>query len=213
MQAGSYVIAGIGTGIGKTLMSTIVAEALTADYYKPIQCGSLHQSDSKFVELHINNSKTVVHREQFRLKTPSSPHEAARREGVCIKMKELGLPQTKNRIVIEPAGGLMVPLNEDELFIDWIEHIELPVILVSDIYLGSINHTLLSIEAIQRRNLKIKGLIFNHHPKKATEEVIAHYSQLPILLQVRSHPQITKKIIRQYASELLRNCKSLNVEL
>lgn len=197
-----FVVAGIGTGIGKTFISSIVTEALEADYYKPIQAGSLRQTDAMFVKKHISNSRSVIHPEQYRLKTPASPHYAAAKEGLHIRVKELKLPNTTNTIIVEPAGGLMVPLNDQELYIDWIQKIKLPVILVSDIYLGSINHTLLTVEALRNRKIKIAGIIFNHHPFQPTEYIIHQYTGLPILLQVRKHTRLTQHIVREYAAEL-----------
>ncbi len=213
MRNKGYVIAGIGTGIGKTFISTIVTEALQSDYYKPIQAGSLRSSDSQFVRKNISNSKSVIHPEQYRLKTPASPHYAASREGVQIKMKHLLLPVTDNILIVELAGGLMVPLNDDELYIDWIQYIKLPVILVSDIYLGSINHTLLSVEALRKRNITISGLIFNHAPKQSTEYIITHYTQLPVLLQVNRHTKLNKALVKKYAKQMLYNCDILNLNL
>ncbi len=209
----AYVITGIGTGIGKTLVSAIFTEALQADYYKPIQAGGLRNSDSNFIRKHISNTKSVIHPEQHRLKTPASPHYAAAREGVSIKLKELRLPKTKNRLIVEPAGGLMVPFNDDELYVDWIKKIKLPVILVSDIYLGSINHTLLSVEALKSRNIEIKGIVFNHSPFQSSEYIITKYTALPVLLQIKKHATLNKKLVMRYADELLQNCVRLNITL
>jgi dethiobiotin synthetase len=208
-----YVITGIGTGIGKTLISTIFTQALQADYYKPIQAGGLRNSDSKFVKSHLRNNKSYVHPEQYRLYTPESPHHAAAKEGVQIKARELTLPQTTNTLIVEPAGGLMVPLNDDELYIDWIASLNFPVILVSDIYLGSINHTLLSIEALRNRNIEIKGLVFNHAPKQSTEYIITHRTKLPVLLSVRKQNKVTIHTIMYYARILKENCERLKIAL
>ncbi len=204
-----FVIAGIGTGIGKTFISSIVTEALEADYFKPIQAGSLRHTDSMFVKKHISNKRSVIHPEQYRLKTPASPHYAAAKEGVRIQIHDLKLPDTSNILIVEPAGGLMVPLNDKELYIDWIQKIKMPVILVSDIYLGSINHTLLSVEALHKRKIKTAGIIFNHHPFQPTEYIIHHYTKMPVLLQVRKHSALTKAIVREYAAELRPRLLSL----
>jgi dethiobiotin synthetase len=197
-----YIICGIGTGIGKTLVATIVTEALEADYWKPIQAGNLKDTDSHFVKKHISNSVSVIHPETFRLKKAASPHFAAAKEKIIINTKDLIHPVTKNTLVIEPAGGLMVPINNDVLFIDWIASLKLPVILVSMNYLGSINHTLLSVEALRKRNITIEGIVFNHSPYKPTEDVILHLTGLKCLLRIKKHKHISKQRVKKYAGEL-----------
>src|SRR6185295_2253501 len=138
------VVAGIGTGVGKTFISTILVEALEADYWKPVQAGNLDFTDTDFVRQHISNKKTVFHPEVYRLSSPSSPHAAAANDGTNIDLQKLTIPQAQNNLVIEPPGGLMVPLNQLELNVDLICRWDIPVILVSRNYLGSINHTLLT---------------------------------------------------------------------
>jgi len=197
-----YIICGIGTGIGKTLVSTIVVEALEADYWKPIQAGNLKDTDSHFVKKNISNTKSVIHPETFRLRKAASPHFAAAKEGITIYPKDLIPPATKNILVIEPAGGLMVPINENDLFIDWVAGLKMPVILVSMNYLGSINHTLLSVEALRKRNVDIAGVVFNHSPFEPTESVIVHQTGLKCLLRIKKHKHISKKRVKKYAEEL-----------
>ena len=155
-----YFITGIGTGIGKTVCSAVLVEKLKADYWKPIQSGDLDQSDSlKIAEL-IRNHKTKIHPEAYRLNQPLSPHLSAKLDGIAIDLQKIKLPDTQNTLIIEGAGGLMVPLNEDELILDLIKFLNVAVIVVSQNYLGSINHTLLTINLLKQHQIPIKGLVF-----------------------------------------------------
>lgn len=196
------VIAGIGTGVGKTFISAIVTEALEADYWKPVQAGNLDYTDTDVVRELTSNSKSEFHSEAYRLSQPLSPHAAAEIDGIEIKIEKLKLPQTENKLVIELAGGLMVPLNSKELNIDLIKKWEAPVILVSQNYLGSINHTLLSVNILQSNNIKIAGIIFNGARKQSTEEFILEYTQLNCLCRIDYEQEINKALVKKYASEL-----------
>ncbi len=176
-----YFVSGIGTEVGKTVVSAILVEYLQADYWKPVQAGDLHHTDSMKIEAWISNEKTTIHPEGFRLNTPASPHYAAAVDGVHISLDDFELPATDNDLIVEGAGGLMVPLNEEDLMIDLMAKMGLPVILVSRNYLGSINHTLLSIEVLQKRNIPIAGIIFNGEKTPSTESVIEKWSGVPII--------------------------------
>ncbi|AFD06466.1 dethiobiotin synthase [Solitalea canadensis] len=188
-------ITGIGTGVGKTLISAIIVEKLNADYWKPIQSGDLHQSDTITIQSLISNSKTVFHPETYRLSQPFSPHKSARIDNVTIQLEKFILPETNNQLIIEGAGGLMVPLNDKALIIDLIEKLEAEVILVSRNYLGSINHTLLSIESLKNRNIPIKGLIFNGNEDHDSEDYILNHSKLACLGRIPDIPEIDRSII------------------
>ena len=193
----TYFITGIGTGIGKTIVSSIVTEKLQADYWKPIQSGDLDQSDSMKVESLISNSKTVIHQEAFRLTQPLSPHLSATLDNIDLSMDKLFTPSTDNTLIIEGAGGLMVPLNDRELLIDYIIALQVEVILVSQNYLGSINHTLLSLELLKARNVTVKGIIYNGVSNIETERYINQYSSVEILGNIPVLDVITKETIQQ----------------
>lgn len=201
-----YFITGIGTEIGKTIVSAIVTEALQADYWKPIQAGDLHYSDTHKVKEFVSNSQTVFHPNSFSLKTPMSPHAAAKIDGVEITAAKIIEPQTQNDLVIEGAGGLLVPVNDTETIADLIKP-DHKVIVVSRHYLGSINHTLLTIEALKTRNLNCIGIIFNGEENKSTEEVIQKMTGLPVLLRIREEKTFTKEIIGCYAKKLRNRLK------
>ena len=147
-MAQQYFITGIGTGIGKTITSAIITEKLKADYWKPIQSGDLAQSDSMTIESLISNNQTVIHSETYRLTQPLSPHLSAKIDGIEIELNNFQLPKTENHLIVEGAGGLMVPLNDKALILDLVKYLKLEVIVVSQHYLGSINHTLLTINTL-----------------------------------------------------------------
>lgn len=195
-------VAGTGTGIGKTVVSAILTEALHADYWKPIQCGNLEDSDTHFVRSMLSNHVTKCYPEAYRLKTASSPHYAAQAEGVEIKPTHFTARESDIRLVIEAAGGLMVPLSKDYLVIDLIKHLEASVILVSKNYLGSINHTLLSIEALKQRGIDVLGIIFNGENYFDNQEIIQHFTQVNILGQVDIAEEVTKEFVKAQAAKM-----------
>lgn len=197
----NYFITGIGTNIGKTIVSAILTEALEADYWKPIQAGDLDNSDSLKVKNLITNTKTKIHSECYRLNHAMSPHAAAKLDNIIIDFDKIMVPKTTNNLIIEGAGGLMVPLNEKELVIDLIKKLDIEVVLVSQNYLGSINHTLLSLESLKVRNLKVKGIIFNRKQNLETENYILNYSGVKCLGRINEHQQITKEVVLSYKNK------------
>ncbi|HET6225481.1 MAG TPA: dethiobiotin synthase, partial [Bacteroidia bacterium] len=138
-------VTGIGTDVGKTIVSAVLVEALKADYWKPVQTGSFFSRDTTEVKRIVSNTKSQFFPESYLLKQPMSPHAAAELEGLEIQIDQIKLPATNNHLIIEGAGGLMVPLNRKYFMIDLIEKFNAEVILVVKNYLGSINHTLLSV--------------------------------------------------------------------
>jgi dethiobiotin synthetase len=193
----TYFVTGIGTGIGKTIVSAIITERLQADYWKPIQSGDLDASDSLKIESLVSNANTVIHPEAFKLTEPLSPHLSAKIDGVKLSIERLRLPKTDRNLIIEGAGGLMVPLNEEELMIDYIKSLNVKVILVSQNYLGSINHTLLSIEALKSRGIELKGIVFNGMVNEETERYIKQYSKATVIGHIPLLQTVNKENIRQ----------------
>lgn len=165
-------VTGIGTGVGKTYVSARLVEKLKADYWKPIQSGDLHHSDTDTVREFVTNPISKFHPEAYRLTQPFSPHKSAALDGIQIDIDQIILPETENLLIIEGAGGLLVPLNEKDLMIDLIQKFNADVILVVMHYLGSINHTLLSIEALKHRGIALKEIIFNGESDEWSEEII-----------------------------------------
>ncbi len=201
-------ITGISTDVGKTIASTIITESLEADYWKPIQAGDLENSDSHKIQHYISNNKTIVHENSYKFNTPASPHLAAAIDGITIDLKKIIEPKTKNNLVIEGAGGLLVPLNDVDCVIDLIKN-DYKIILVSRHYLGSINHTLLSFEALKSRNLKVAGIIFNGDKNKATEEIILNKTKAKFIGRIDNEPYFDQNVIQHYADLFLDNLLSL----
>ncbi len=157
----NYFVTGIGTNVGKTLVSAILVEALKADYWKPVQSGTIEGMDSETLRSLISNEQTVIHPEAYLLKEPLSPHFAAKLDGVEIQLSNIIKPETSNTLIIEGAGGLLVPLNDTDAVIDLAKKFDAEVILVISDYLGCINHALLSLHYLQSNSYKIHSLVFN----------------------------------------------------
>ncbi|HTE10454.1 MAG TPA: dethiobiotin synthase [Chitinophagaceae bacterium] len=200
-------ITGIGTGIGKTLVAAIVAEALQADYWKPVQAGYQEGTDSNLIKEYLSNSSSVVHPELYKLKMAVSPHIAAREENIRINIAEIktrleeingGFQHKKTSIIIEGAGGLMVPLNDHEFVADLIKQLQAKVILVSRNYLGSINHSLLTAEVCRYYKLEVLGWIFNDQ-FLAYEDEIVQWSGFPKIGTVSFTDNPGKKFIKEQA--------------
>jgi len=201
-------ITGISTDVGKTIASAIIVEALQADYWKPIQAGDLDNSDSHKIKSYISNNKTIIHENSYKLNTPASPHFAAEIDGISIDLKKIIEPKTTNQLVIEGAGGLLVPLNETDCIIDLIQK-DYKVIIVSRHYLGSINHTLLTIEALKNRKINIAGIIFNGNENKSTEAIILNKSGIKCIGRIEHEPYFDQNVIREYANLFLKNLNEL----
>lgn len=178
----SIFISGTDTNIGKTVASALLVKILDADYWKPIQCGDLDKSDRSSVKTLLGPSYTgTLHPERYALSLPQSPHIAARAENVHIKRTDFVLPKSTRPIVVEGAGGCLAPLNDEDAVIDLAAHLGLAVVLVTRYYLGAYNHTLLSIEAVQRRGIKILGLILNGEDNPGFRDFISRKTNLEFL--------------------------------
>ena len=199
----NYFVTGIDTDSGKTFVSAILCEALKADYWKPVQAGI--PADSEIITGLVSNPTLVIHPETFFLKTPASPHAAAKLDGVEIRLADFKLPETTNNLIIEGAGGCLVPLDEQNFVIELARQFSAEVVLTADLYLGSINHTLLTINELKRRTLNVKGIIFNGEPNSESERIILQHAQLPCLLRIVREKALTKEITKKYAAQLLSN--------
>lgn len=193
----TYFVTGISTEVGKTVASAILVEALKADYWKPIQAGDLDHSDTHKVEKLVSNSKTKFHPNSYALKTPMSPHAAAKIDGIEIDLKQIQKPKTKNNLVIEGAGGLLVPLNERQTILDIIKP-TYKVIVVSRHYLGSINHTLLTVNLLKEKGFNVY-IIFSGNEHKPTEEIIKKMTNVPVIGRIDEEPYFDKNVVKEYA--------------
>lgn len=201
-------ITGIGTDVGKTVAAAIVVEALEADYWKPIQAGDLDFSDTHKVKAQVSNTKSRFFDNAYALNTPASPHLAAAIDGVRIDLDKIKEPETDNHLVIEGAGGILVPLNDTGCVIDLIRE-DYKVIIVSRHYLGSINHTLLTIEALKNRNIEIGGIIFSGDENPATEKIILNKSGIKMIGRIDAEPYFDQNVTAYYADLFRDNLTKL----
>lgn len=168
-------VTGIGTSVGKTIVSAVLTQQLKADYWKPVQAGDLNCSDRDTVSRLVSHRHTVFHPETYRFQLAASPHQAAQFENVKMQLTDFTLPLTEKHLVIEGAGGLMVPLSNEFRMIELIQHFQAAAILVIRNYLGCINHTLLSMEALSSRNIPLRTVIINGEMDDATENILHSY--------------------------------------
>ena len=196
-----YVISGIGTEVGKTVVSAIVSEALQATYWKPVQAGELNDTDSHKVERLTLNVRVLP--ELFQLNEPLSPHAAAEIDGVELNISSFILPNVATNLVIEGAGGILVPINKNGLlYADVFQKWNLPVIIVSRHYLGSINHSLLTAEVLKNRGIKIAGWIFVGDENKTTESIILKITGIPMIARIPMVDKVTKEFVTEQALKI-----------
>ena len=194
----NYFITAIGTDSGKTLVSAILCKALQADYWKPVQAGFPRDADT--VKSLV--PECIIHPETYLLNTPASPHASAKIDGVEIDLEKFSLPKTNNALIVEGAGGCLVPLNDKDFVIDIPQRLNLPIILVSNLYLGSINHTLLTINLLKQRNLTVAGIIFNGKSNPESERIILKHSDYKTIWHIKEEQEITQTKISEYAEKL-----------
>ena len=196
-------ITATGTDVGKTLVAAIVTEALQADYWKPVQAGFAEGTDSLWITVMISNKKTIIHPELYKFKMPAPPHLAAKAEDTKIILKDIvhHLPKTKNKLIIEGAGGLMVPLNKKEFVLDLIKKLKARVIIVSKNELGSINHSLLTAAVLKKEKINVAGWIFNEEYLHYEKE-IEKWSGYPVIASVKHLDEITKETIKTEAEKM-----------
>ena len=199
MKKMKLFITGISTDVGKTITSAIFTEALEADYWKPVQAGDLKNSDSIKVGRLISNQKSKIHPEAYKLQTPASPHLAAEIDGITIDTSHIDEPETENSLIIEGAGGIFVPINETQTVADLIRP-DYKVIIVSRHYLGSINHTMLTIDALRNRNIEIFGIVFSGDENHASERFILNNSGVRLLGRIEDEPYFDRNVISEYAA-------------
>ncbi len=214
-----YVVTGISTDVGKTVVSALLCEALQADYWKPVQSGAKEGTDSAAIRA-LTAETTRIFDEVYCLQEPLSPHAAAMLEHTRIESASLRIPNHDRPLIIEGAGGVHVPLNDRQTFLDVMQVWDIPVIVVSKNYLGSINHTLLTLEVLQQRGIPIAGVVFNGAPTPLSESAISAYSKVPVLGHVPEASSVDRSFITAHAaawrSELVHNLAQrhpLNLEV
>jgi dethiobiotin synthase len=196
-------VTGTDTGIGKTVVSAWLALHARADYWKPVQSGV--DADGTDSELVFRWSGARIHAETLRLSEPLSPHLAAQRDGVRIQLQDFSLPSA-GRLVVEGAGGVLVPLNDHDTMIDLMRHLALPVLLVARSGLGTINHTCLSVGALRARGVPVAGVVMVGDPNPENRFAITHYARVPVLAELPRLAQVTQAALQSHPvpPELLR---------
>ena len=194
----NYFVTGIDTDSGKTLVSAILCEALGYDYWKPIQAGLPRDSET----VQYLTSKVTIHPEAYLLKTPASPHASAKLDNITIALEKIQVPNTANGLVIEGAGGCLVPLNDQDFVIDLAEKFNSEIILVADLYLGSINHSLLTVNLLSSRKYPVRGIIFNGRSNPESERIILQHSGYRCLLHIDRENAVSNEMVKRYAEQL-----------
>ncbi len=199
-----FFVTGTDTDVGKTLVSKVLVRGLQADYWKPIQAGIEPSTDSLTITDFINPSASKIWPERYVLKTPASPHLAAEIDGVSISLSDFELPDSTNKhLIVEGAGGLLVPMNENDYVIDLIAKFDLPALVVARSGLGTLNHTLLSIEALRRRNISIFGVILNGDPHESNKKTIEQMGSVKVLGTIPRLKSISNTVLDDVFESLI----------
>lgn len=195
------MVVGIGTDVGKTVVSAILTALLKGDYWKPIQCGEEENSDAATMKRWLDTTIHTIHPPAYSLTAPLSPHHAARLENTSISLASITLPQTTRPLIIEGVGGILVPLTSKISSLDLFKSWDCQWVVVSKHYLGSINHTLLTLEVLKKLCLPILGIIFNGEPNPDSESAILEISQVPVLGKLLPEANLNSQIIQRYATQ------------
>ena len=203
-------ITGTGTGIGKPLVAAILAEALHANYWKPVQAGFIEGTDTEWVRQVVKYPGFKTFPECYRLRMAVSPHIAARQEGISISLDRIcaSMPASNSPLLIEGAGGILVPLNESEFVIDLIEKLNARVIVVSRNFLGSINQSLLTASALKARKINVLGWIFNDQYLDYANEIV-NWSGFPLLASIPRAEEPDEQFVRLQADRIRQSISSL----
>ncbi|MBT3255712.1 MAG: dethiobiotin synthase [Deltaproteobacteria bacterium] len=184
-------VAGTGTGVGKTMVSAILAAGLSARYWKPIQSGLVEKTDTEWVREKTGLPSTYFYPETYRLRFPLSPHVAAEKDGIHIDLELMDLPQASGgRLIVEGAGGIMVPLNEHHLMLDLMKKLATPILLVAESGLGTINHTLLSLDLLKNHFLPVLGVVMNGPLNPENRKAIEHFGNTPVCAEIEPMERI-----------------------
>ena len=193
------IVAGTDTDVGKTVVSALLVQGLAARYWKPVQSGLADGSDSQWVQERLNLPPGRILNESYRLQAPVSPHWAAEQEQLLIDPQRLSLPPGDEPLVLETAGGVMTPLRRDWLQIEQIGRWGLPLVLVARSGLGTLNHTLLTLEALRHRSIPVLGLVLNGPLHPDNPRTLAELGGVPVLAQLpRLEPLDAAALQRQW---------------
>lgn len=196
-------VTGTDTGIGKTVVSAMLTLGLSATYWKPIQSGLQEETDTQFVKRVTGLGPVHIVDERYRLTEPLSPHASAAIDGVTISMDDFSLPEFMTRnLIIEGAGGLMVPMNDDDMIIDLIAHLKVPALLVVRSELGTLNHTFLSLEALRKRNIPILGVIMNGPVNESNRKAIETYGNVDVIGELKPIGNMNRAVLKSNFSKI-----------
>ncbi len=205
--AGGVFVTGTDTEVGKTIACACLVGALDGNYWKPVQSGLVDGTDQQTVKKLSKIEESRFHDSVYELKAPLSPHEAARREKVSIEMRRFKMPASKRPIVVEGAGGVMVPLNARALMLDLMKKLKLPVIIVARSGLGTINHTVLTVQALRKQRCPVLGVIVNGPRNPANVEAIETYGRVPVLWQLTPLKPLNPNSVTRAAGRLARSLR------
>ncbi|HEY8366670.1 MAG TPA: dethiobiotin synthase [Bacteroidia bacterium] len=195
-----YFVTGIGTDIGKTVVSAVLCRRLNAAYYKPIQAGNLENLESDFIKNLVPG--ITIFETKYKLNNPLSPHLAAKLDNVRIDIENITLPNFKESLIVEGAGGILVPLNDEFTILDLIKKLKLPVIVIVKHYLGSINHSLLTCEVLKQSGVEIAGIIFNGESNEESEKIILKRTQIPCIGRIPELEKLNQEAIEEASKQL-----------
>ena len=177
-------VTGTDTGVGKSLVAATLTSGMEADYWKPVQTGCSAATDSNWLRQVLKLRPERIHPECYRFDPPLSPHAAAAMAGATISLEKISLPQGRQRLIVEGAGGVLVPLNREQTMVDLMVKLDLPVLLVARSSLGTINHTLLSVAQLRQAGLEPIGVVMNGPRNSSNRDAIEHYGQLPVVAEI-----------------------------
>ena len=201
-----FFVTGTDTDIGKTLVSAMLAIGLDAGYWKPVQSGLEAETDTEWVRRMTGLPDHYFVPETYRLTRPLSPHAAAESDGLQIDMSAFPLPASSGhpRLIVEGAGGVMVPLNQDALMLDLIKQLQLPVLLVARSTLGTINHTLLSLSQLKCAHIEVLGVVMNGPKNRGNREAIEHYGGARVIAEIEPLPEINARVLSDAFNQFLK---------
>lgn len=200
-----FFVSGTDTGVGKTFVCALMMMNLEASYWKPIQSGKDPYADTQFIQQLTGLPPSSFFPERYALTQPLSPHAAARIDGINIDIDSFALPKLRSdreHLIVEGAGGVLVPLNDSQLLVDLIKHLALPVVIVARSTLGTINHTLLTIEALKSRSIPIAGVVMNGPANPRNKAAIEDYGQVRVLFQVPYLNEVSPAALLLHAQKL-----------
>ena len=202
----AFFVTGTDTGIGKTVVSAMLTIGLGATYWKPVQSGLEEETDTEFVSRVTGLDEQHIVSEQFRLTEPLSPHASAAIDGISIALDDFRLPEfSTGHLVVEGAGGVLVPLNEEEMIIDLIRHLDLPALLVARSELGTLNHTFLSLEALRSRDIPVLGVILNGPKNESNRKAIEQYGEVEVLAELEPLEEINADRLERKFNDFFNN--------